>query len=91
MDIVIVKRIAALRTEFRRILGIFRLPAAFVTLVKRYACRLLCAAVAAELAFIYSTTAAGPAIFFRLFGSAFYTEPASIDCPTAAGPAVTRL
>ena len=91
MDIVIVKRIAALWTEFRGILRIFRLPAAFVTLVKRYACRLLCAAVAAELAFIQGTTAAGPAILFRLFGSALYTEPASIDCPTAAGPAVTRL
>ena len=91
MDIVIVKRIAALRTEFRRILGIFRLPAAFVTLVKRYACRLLCAAVTAELAFIQGTAAAGPTILFRLFGSAFYTEPASIDCPAAAGPAVTRL
>ena len=91
MDIVIVKRISALRTEFRGILRIFRLPAALVTLVKRYACRLLCAAVAAELAFIQGTTAAGPAILFRLFGSALYTEPASIDCPTAAGPAVTRL
>ena len=91
MDIVIVKRISALRTEFRGILRIFRLPAAFVTLVKRYACRLLCAAVAAELAFIQGTTTAGPAILFRLFGSALYTEPASIGCPTAAGPAVTRL
>ena len=91
MDIVIVKRISALRTEFRGILRIFRLPAAFVTRVKRYACRLLCAAVAAELAFIQGTTTAGPAILFRLFGSALYTEPASIDCPTAAGPAVTRL
>ena len=91
MDIVIVKRISALRTEFRGILRIFRLPAALVTLVKRYACRLLCAAVAAELAFIQGTTTAGPAILFRLFGSALYTEPASIDCPTAADPAVTRL
>ena len=53
--VVIVKDVAALGAELRRICGILGLPAALVTLVKRCACGLWLAALGAELALVYGT------------------------------------
>ena len=48
LHVIIIKRISALRTELRRILRIFRLPSALVTLIKRFSCRLLGSAFRTE-------------------------------------------
>ena len=51
--VVVVKRIAALRAEFWRILRVGRIPAALVALVKRLACRTFRAAPLAEITLIH--------------------------------------
>ena len=73
-DVVFVKGIAALGTEPRRILRVFGLPTAFITLVKQRPFRLLCAAVAAELALVHCSARTGPAFFYRLWQSTLTAE-----------------
>ena len=76
LNIVIVKRIAAFRTELRRVCRILGLPSALVTFVKRCALRLLLAAFLAELTLIdLVALGAFPALLFvGLRCTAFGTE-----------------
>ena len=53
---------AALRTELRRILRIFRLPSALVTLIKRFSCRLLGSAFRTEFALVDCAAGTYPSI-----------------------------
>ena len=53
--ICIVKRIAALRAEFRRIFRIRRIPTTFIALVKRLACRTFRTAPLAEITLVHRT------------------------------------
>ena len=89
--VVIVENIAALRAELRRMVRIWRLPATLIALEQRCSLRLLAATFSAELAFVYSAAAAGPAILcrlvFRLLAAAVSAELTSIGSTTAAGPA----
>ena len=86
-DIVIVKRVAALRTEFRRILRVFRFPAALVAAIKGRAFGLFRSALRAELSFVDCAARAGPAAFVRrLFRAAFGTEVSGNDCAAGAFP-----
>ena len=70
---------------------IWRLPATLIALEQRCSLRLLAAAFSAELAFVYSAAAAGPAILcrfvFRLLAAAVSAELTGIGSTTAAGPA----
>ena len=61
-DIGVVKGIPALRTEFGWILGIFRFPATFVTLVQWLAGRFLGTTFRAELTLVDCTAGAGPSV-----------------------------
>ena len=89
--IVVIENIAALRAELRRMVRIWRLPATLIALEQRCSLRLLAAAFSAELAFVYSAAAAGPAILcrfvFRLLAAAVSTELTGIGSAAAAGPA----
>ena len=94
LNIFLIEKIATLRAEFGRILRIRRNPTAFVAFIQGRIRRLLCAAVSAELALVYSATAAGPALrSCSLLGlAAFSAELAGITSVTArAGPASLRL
>ena len=90
--VVIVENIAALRAELRRMVRIWRLPATLIALEQRCSLRLLAAAFSAELAFVYSAAAAGPAILcrfvFRLLAAAVSAELTGIVSATAAGPGI---
>lgn len=60
--VVFVEGVTALRAELRRILGIFRLPAALVTAIEGSFSRFRAAAVRAEFSLINLTAGAGPAL-----------------------------
>ena len=62
LDVPVVKRVAALGTEFRRVGRIVRLPAALVAFVLRRAGRARSAALGAELALVHRAAAARPAV-----------------------------
>lgn len=89
--VVVVENIAALRAELRRMVRIWRLPATLIALEQRCSLRLLAATFSAELAFVYSAAAAGPAILcrfvFRLLAAAVSTELTGIGSAAATGPA----
>ena len=69
LQVPVVKRIAALGAELRRMCRISRFPAALVAFVLRNAGRLGFAAFGAELALIHRAAAARPAVclYFWLF------------------------
>ena len=94
LNIFLIEKIATLRAELGRILRIRRNPTAFIAFIQGGISRLLCAAVSAEFALVYSATAAGPALrSCSLLGlAAFSAELAGITSVTArAGPASLRL
>ena len=76
LQVAVVKRIAALGAELRRMCRISRFPAAFVALILRDTGRLGFAAFGAELALIHRAAAARPAVclYFWLFCAAFGAE-----------------
>ena len=88
MNIVIVKTISALRAELRRMMGVFRFPAALVAAVNRSTCGTLGATFSAELSCIYGPALAGPAGSRPLI-SALNTEFSGIDGSAFARPAVS--
>jgi len=90
-NVTLVKWIAALRAELRRILRIRRLKTALIALIQRRTRRLLRAAFRTELAFIHCAASAGPALSIRLLRAAFRTEFSR--CHGAAGtlPSSGRL
>ena len=87
--IVIVKNVSAFGAEFRRMMGIFGLTAAFVAAIKGSVVGLLCAAFGAEFAFVDCTAGAGPACCLGLFGSAFGAEFAGRNIAAGAFPTVS--
>ena len=94
LNIFLIEKIATLRAELGRILRIRRNPTAFIAFIQGSIRRLLCAAVSAEFALVYSATAAGPALrSCSLLGlAAFSAELAGIASMTAgAGPTSLRL
>ena len=78
LNVILVKRIAAVRTEFRRVGRILWFPSAFVTAIMRLCSGLGRSAVGTESACVHGTAGAGPAgIRSRslwLFGTAFRAE-----------------
>ena len=72
-DVLVVELVAALRAEFGRMLGVFRLPAALVTAVQRLGRGLLRAAFGAELALVDCAAGADPAVG-GLGSAALHTE-----------------
>ena len=88
LDVVFIEYIAAFGTEFRRMMGIGRLPTAFIAAVQRGSGRFPCAAFRAELTLVYSAAGAGPAFRSRLRSAAFRAEFAAYICAALALPAV---
>ena len=86
-DVLVVELIAALRAEFGRMLGVFRLPAALVTAVQRLGRGLLRAAFGAELALVDRAAGADPAVG-GLGSAALHTEFARIHRAAGAFPSV---
>ncbi len=76
LQIAVVKRIAALGAELRRMCRISRFPAAFVALILRDAGGLGFATLGAEFALIHRTAGARPAVYLRFwfFCAAFRAE-----------------
>ena len=72
--IAVIERIAAFHAEFRRIMRIFRFPAALIALIERRTCRLRLTALHAEFALVYSTALAAPAVLGRLWRAALRAE-----------------
>ena len=84
--IIFVESIAALRAEFGRILGVFRLPAALVTTVNGLVGRLLCTAFRAEFTLVHMTAGTNPA----LGCTTLRAELAGIHSTAFAGPSIGR-
>ena len=60
--VAVVKSVAAVGAELRRIFGVFGFPAALVALVESGFRRLLCSAFGAEFALVQRAAIAGPAV-----------------------------
>ena len=93
MNIPLVKDVAALGAELGRIFWIRRNPTTFIAFIERCIGRLFGAAIGAELALVYSTTAAGPTCRGSGLGlAAFGAELARVTTVSAGtGPAVLGL
>ena len=88
-NITIVKRIAALRAETRGLGWILGCPAALVTAILRYTCRLFTAAVLAELTRIFRAAGTDPAsVISRLRAAAFGTKFSGHISAAAALPPI---
>lgn len=90
MDVVFIERIAAFRAEFRRMIGIFGFPTAFVTPIEGSAGRFRFAALTAEFSLIDCTAGTGPS-FCRPGLAAFQTKFAGIGRTARTDPAFLRL
>ena len=93
LNVVLIKRVAAVRAEFRQIGGICRFPSALVTAVARLHSRLWRTAVGAEFACIDSTAGTGPACIcyrsLRLLSAALRAEVAGNNSTAGALPLIT--
>ena len=87
-DVSVIKGVSALRAELGGMLGIGRLPAAFVALVLGYAGRLLRAALGAELALVHRTAGTGPAVRCRS-GSGTAALRAELSCDGGAAGCIS--
>ena len=74
LDIFVVKRITAPRTEFRRFSRIFRFPSALVTFVERFSFGFFLSAILTEFALVYRSAGAGPTFVLRFRSTAFGAE-----------------
>ena len=84
----VIERIAAFRAEFRRIMRIGGLPAAFIAAVEWRAFRLLGSTVLTEFSFVDRAAGTGPAVgVSRLRRTAFRTE---FSCRRRAAGAFPR-
>lgn len=85
--IAFIKYIAAFRAEFRRIMRICRLPAAFIASINRSSCRAGFPAFHTEFPLIDCTAAANPT-FFRLRArlTAVFTELPAVCCTAFTDP-----
>ena len=84
MYVTLVELIAAFGAEFRRILGIFRLPAALVATVQGLSHWLLGTTLGAELTLIDTAAGTGPAKHLRV--AAIGAELAGVHRATFTGP-----
>ena len=81
LHVIFVKRIAAFRSEPRRILQIFWFPAALITTIQWHFQRLFCPTVRAEIAFNCSSTGTCPTCtLYRFWRTALTAEVTGSRC-----------